>query len=134
MGLTWNIVDRSEYFLNRVSEGSMQAMEYAGEIMVQNVRDQMVNGYGEVHPHAVTGGASSQIYDTGRLYNSITAETEQQAAYIVQVSVGTDVEYAKYVHEGTYKLNGRPFIKDGVEKCQGQIEMIVADLLREALS
>lgn len=39
--------------------------------------------------------------DTGRLRNSITHTTSDNTAYI-----GTNVEYAPYVHEGTTRPNG----------------------------
>lgn len=47
--------------------------------------------------------------DTGRLRNSIThaISTDEKATYI-----GTNVEYAPYVHEGTSRHKGTPFLTD----------------------
>lgn len=50
--------------------------------------------------------------DTGRLRSSINTllyPTRQMAV------VGTNVEYARFVHEGTRKMRGRPFMKFGQE-------------------
>lgn len=49
--------------------------------------------------------------DTGRLRNSIThtIDGDDQTAVI-----GTNVEYALYVHEGTHNRPGQPFLTDAV--------------------
>lgn len=51
--------------------------------------------------------------DTGRLRGSINwwivLEGDTLVAY-----VGTNVEYAIYVHEGTSRMSGRPFLVEGV--------------------
>lgn len=44
--------------------------------------------------------------DTGRLKNSITYKVEGEKA----VHVGTNVEYAQYVHFGTVKMRENPFL------------------------
>ena len=49
------------------------------------------------------------IVDTGRLRTSITHTHDGKDAY-----VGTNVEYAPYVHNGTYKMEGRPFLTEPV--------------------
>lgn len=51
--------------------------------------------------------------DTGRLRNSITHTIDggELAAY-----VGTNVEYALYVHEGTSRRKGQPFLTDAVNQ------------------
>lgn len=51
--------------------------------------------------------------DTGRLRNSIThaIDGDEQAAYI-----GTNVEYAEYVHNGTSRRKPQPFLTDAVNQ------------------
>lgn len=44
--------------------------------------------------------------DTGRLRNSITHTTDDEAAYI-----GTNVEYAVYVEMGTVNTPAQPYLK-----------------------
>ena len=62
--------------------------------------------------------------DTGRLRASIGGGGYTGGSYPSGVgrefrnlygSIGTDVKYAIYVHEGTYRMKGRPFLKEGVE-------------------
>lgn len=49
--------------------------------------------------------------DTGRLRNSITHTIDERAAYI-----GTNVEYAPYVHNGIHGRSGQPFLTDAVSQ------------------
>lgn len=54
--------------------------------------------------------------DTGRLQGSITYEVEGTDGY-----VGSNVEYAPYVHEGTSKMAARPFLMNAIEKNKNKI-------------
>lgn len=49
--------------------------------------------------------------DTGRLRNSITHAIDASDSTAV---IGTNVEYALYVHEGTSRRKGQPFLTDAV--------------------
>ena len=60
----------------------------------------------------VKGAFHTAIFDTGNLEGSINYRVNK---YNKTVAIGTNVHYAKYVHEGTYKLHGRPFLRDGVK-------------------
>lgn len=53
--------------------------------------------------------------DTGRLRSSITWRIETDGQGIVGI-VGTNVEYAIYVHEGTRYMAGRPFLLEGLRQ------------------
>lgn len=50
----------------------------------------------------------------------------QTSAYI-----GTNVEYAGYVHEGTTRMTPNRFLKNAVEQNQSQLAEIIAKVLRE---
>ena len=67
--------------------------------------------------------------DTGRLKNSIThaIDAEEKAAII-----GTNVEYALYVHEGTRGRKGQPFLTDAVSRNIGKYQRIFEAALRNA--
>lgn len=56
--------------------------------------------------------------DTGRLRSSITWRLETESGSLVAY-VGTNVEYAIFVHEGTRYMEGRPFLVDGLEAVTG---------------
>ena len=38
------------------------------------------------------------------------------------VVVGSNVEYAEYVHNGTSKMAGRPFLREGIDKTKDQMQ------------
>lgn len=72
-----------------ISERLKRAMEIGllavGQEAVGMVREKMVTGY------------EHKVYDTGNLARSISAEVSPNAN---EVTVGTNVEYAHYVHDG----------------------------------
>ena len=67
--------------------------------------------------------------DTGNLRNSIThaVEESEEAVY-----VGTNVEYAPYVHEGTQRMAPNRFLVNAVERNQDQIKKYMEDGLKNA--
>lgn len=71
--------------------------------------------------------ADPRRIDTGRLRNSITHVTEgdEQAVYI-----GTNVEYAPYVHEGTRRMEPNRFLKNAVVNNTTQIKTYVENELK----
>lgn len=54
-----------------------------------------------------------QRIDTGNLLNSIQIRVYYRGGFPV-VRIGTDVEYAIYVHEGTVYMRPNPFLRDGL--------------------
>ena len=63
--------------------------------------------------------------DTGRLQNSITHEVEGHK----KVVIGTNVEYAGYVENGTSKMRARPYLRKALTNKQSKI----ADIFKEEL-
>lgn len=59
---------------------------------------------------------------TGTLRRSITHRITPTAAY-----VGSALEYAQFVHEGTRHMAAQPFLADGIEESRGEIEQMAAD-------
>jgi HK97 gp10 family phage protein len=51
--------------------------------------------------------------DTGNLRASITFEIQQQGSDLIG-RVGTNVPYARYVHDGTKYMRARPFLRDAL--------------------
>ena len=51
--------------------------------------------------------------DTGRLRGSINWRIVLEGGVLTAI-IGTNVEYAIYVHEGTRYMAGRPFLVEGV--------------------
>lgn len=47
----------------------------------------------------------------------------------MSVYVGTNVEYAPYVHDGTMRMSPNPFIKNAMEKHKGEYKAIIETYL-----
>lgn len=64
--------------------------------------------------------------DTGRLRNSITHETDEDAAYI-----GTNVEYAPPVEFGTIHQSAQPFLRPAATEHTSTYKRIIQDAFSE---
>lgn len=100
MPMTFNLVDHSAEILSMLNENSRMAVTAVGEKCVELTVKNMESGYGK------------PIRQTGDLMRSITKEVIDDTSVVV----GTNIKYAPYVHEGTYKMQGRPFLKDAIEQ------------------
>lgn len=122
-------VDNSDVILRRIASNSDAAMKKVSEMLVEAVQDKILYGYKDVHgnpPH-------TEIVDTGRLFDSIEAEVTRASQNAFTVSVGANTPYATYVHEGTYKLKGRPFVTDAVMSKKGEVQSILAGVLPKGI-
>lgn len=129
--------------LRTIRSNNEEAAKRAGEIAVESVQMQMLYGYKDVHgnpPH-------TEIVDTGRLFDSITAEVRKVSQNTFTVDVGTDVPYAPYVHDGYTqpaglrfqgkdgqwyttkggRIKGRPFITDGLNEARDDLENAIGN-------
>lgn len=117
--------DNSAVVLRKIGTNSQTAMRNAADMLVEAVQEKMLYGYHTPHgrpPH-------TEIVDTGRLFESIQAAVKRDSQNAFSVDVGTDVEYARYVHDGTSRVEGRPFIRDGVMGKQKELkELLSTDL------
>lgn len=69
----------------------------------------------------VEGGAKKlSPVDTGRLRASLTHRLEASPSPRY-AEVGTDVFYARFVHEGTRRMRGRPFLRNALEQSREKI-------------
>lgn len=64
--------------------------------------------------------------DTGRLRNSISHTTNDEAAYI-----GTNVEYAAYQELGTSKMAAQPYLRPAVENHVDEYKAIAERYLKD---
>lgn len=65
--------------------------------------------------------------DTGRLRNSITHAIDSGGGFAV---IGTNVEYAPYVHNGTSRTKGQPFLTKAVTDNSAKYGKIVEAALK----
>lgn len=107
------INDHSAEYLKDISNALDAALEAVGIHIEGEAKEELEN--------------TPRRIDTGNLRNSITHEVvdAEQAVY-----VGTNVEYALYVHEGTSKMAPNRFLKNAVERNKEQI----TDYIKKSLS
>lgn len=125
--VNYTFQDNSDIVLRKVGTNSRSAMDKAAEIMVESIQEKILYGYHDVHgnpPH-------TEIVDTGRLFDSIKAQVRRTSQNAYATEAGTDVPYAIYVHDGTRKLKGRPFITDGILAAQPELKEILSDELKQ---
>lgn len=118
-------IDNSANILRRMDSNCMSAMEHIAEAYVESVQYQMLYGYHT--PHGKDG--HTEILESGALFDSIQAVPHKVSQNTYGVRVGSDKDYAGHVHDGTYKLEGRPFMKDGVLNASDTVKGIVAEAL-----
>lgn len=123
-------VDNTDIILRKIGTNSREAMDQIADMLVEAVQEKILYGYHDVHgnpPH-------TEIVDTGRLFDSIDAEVTRESQNAYSLSVGANTPYAKYVHEGTYKLKGRRFVSDAVTQSTGDIKAILSDVLPNGMT
>lgn len=135
--------DNSEKAMAMLQVNARAALSAMGEEAVGAILKQMESGYSIAHKNRsnkykrVFGvrlknenynpGSHTAIRDTGTLMGSIAHAPSGE----MTEDVGTNVSYAKYVHDGTSKMEGRPFIKDGIEKGSARIKKICMAYLKK---
>lgn len=126
MAASFKVTDNSEIFLGALAAQLEDAAHELENTIIENVEWKMMYGYHE--PHGKDG--HTEIYDTGRLLQSIESEVKTDylnfngaAGFVIEVSANT--EYAMFVHQGTRKLHGRPFLVDGMKKAMPEFESTI---------
>lgn len=124
-------VDNSDVVRRGFKAQMTDAMNEVRDEALDSVLWMMMHGYST--PHGKDG--HTEIYDTGALYQSIEAKTDAVWGSGLGMTVGNNTglkvtvsgntEYASYVHQGTSKLEGRPFITDGIKRIQPTLRKIV---------
>ncbi len=66
--------------------------------------------------------------DTGRLRSSIFTIIEP-----LKATVQPRVNYAIFVHEGTFKMSSRPFMKEGADNARNEIQRIFNEEIKRIL-
>lgn len=135
--MPYTINSHIDTVMHTLTGNAPTAMQDAAEIAVEAIQNQILYGYNT--PHGKDG--HTEIVDTGRLFDSITAEVEKTSENAWTTTAGASsqagrmepVDYAVYVHEGTAKLEGRPFITDALsdETVQQRIEQAFVDDLKQ---
>ena len=106
------IEDHSSEYMNDVDAALDRALEAIGIHIEGEAKEELEN--------------TPRRIDTGNLRNSINhqVEDDEKAVY-----VGTNVEYALYVHEGTVNMAPNRYLKNAVERNQKKKKKYIEDAL-----
>ena len=120
--------DNTELILNALASATKEGAQKMADCAVDSVQYQILYGYKD--PHGKDG--HTEIVDTGALFDSIKGDVKRQSQNLYTITVGTDREYAVYVHNGTRYLKARRFITDGINRARGDMEDILRDEMKNA--
>lgn len=116
------------------------AVNRLDEQMPSDVQDQIRGQNYKIHNHIRSGRpADKSIYDLGKLYRSIQGVNNimrgdtAAPGGVFEAIVGTDVEYASYVHEGTSRIEPRPFLEDALNDHKEEYNQIIENAVKAAL-
>lgn len=134
------VEDNSAIVLSAYSKAKERALYAMGIKAVEGSVDAITGRYSI--PSAVDTGrlraSISFITDNGDSGDSgmlppVNAKPEDKldgTAPKNAVVVGSNVEYAEYVHDGTSKMTGRPFLREGIDKTKNEMEEQVKTILK----
>ena len=120
--------DNTELVLNALHSATKEGAQKMADCAVDSVQYQILYGYKD--PHGKDG--HTEIVDTGALFDSIKGDVKRQSQNLYTITVGTDRDYAVYVHNGTRYLKARRFITDGINRAKGDMEDILRDEMKNA--
>lgn len=110
--------DNSDKILTQLDGNKKAALEAMGIKAVNLILRQMQQGYGK------------PIRKTGDLQRDVSYEVENSGPNTVDV--GNTLEYGPFVHEGTYKMAARPYIRDALtgDSPQEQLQKVAEAALK----
>lgn len=111
------VVDNSAQVLAQLKGNKKVALTAMGIKAVGLTIRKMQNGYGK------------PIYKTGDLQRSISSAVNN--SHKDTVDVGSGIEYAPLVHEGTSRMAGRPFLRDALNEGSEALQNIAAAYLKQ---
>lgn len=109
MSVKVTLKDNSDKVLAQLKANKKAALTAMGVKAVNLILKQMQQGYGK------------PIRQTGDLMRDVDFEVERSGADTVDV--GNSLKYGPYVHEGTYKMAGRPYIRDALTSQNGKTQL-----------
>lgn len=113
MGSSLELVDNTELVKKASEEAIERALEAIGL---------QAEGYAKLELEN-----DPRRIDTGRLRNSITHQRQGKDTEVI----GTNVEYAEYVHEGTRRMEPNRFLRNAVTKNIDEYKQILETELKK---
>lgn len=120
MAIKVNFQSHLDVILDKAHSAMDRSGQDLSEFLVEIVQDEILYGYGK------------PIVDTGALFDSIQAEVQRASQNAYSVNAGSNLHYAKYVHNGTTKMKARPFVRSAFYKNQAKIQEVMTEPFKNA--
>jgi hypothetical protein len=129
--------DHSEAVLAQMDANVERALTAMGVKAVGLIVRQMESGYTTPHKnrtHGTTsdGGTHTAIRETGDLMRDVFYEVGNSGAGTVDV--GNSLEYGVFIHEGTSRLESRPYIRDALTNGAENLQQVASAYLKMGMS
>ncbi len=117
--------------LERNKKATLLAM---GTKAAKLIQENMRTGYKDAHFNRdlrgrVVPGMHTDIRHSGNLIGDVNYEVERSAPDTVDI--GNSLEYAHFVHDGTYFMPARPYIRDAIDKGKPVIQETVEEIMKK---
>lgn len=116
MAIQIKLIDNADKIQTKLSGNIQAALTAMGLKGVELTVNQMQTGYGR------------PIWQTGDLQRDVNFEVENSGKNTVDV--GNSLEYGPYVHEGTYKMGARPYLRDALMGGRGELKQVAEEQLK----
>lgn len=123
-------------FNKRLNPHLIDAVGECAEIIASTARDNCTPGmspYDGWHFPTKPPGIGGAPFVTGNLRDSIQAGVANSGRGKVTAVVYSNVEYSNYVHEGTIKMQARPFLLDASKEREPECVVIIKEAVEKAL-
>ena len=137
MAFRIQLSDHAEAVLTQMDANVESALTAMGIKAVGLIVRQMESGYTTPHKnrtHGTTsdGGTHTAIRETGDLMRDVSYEVGNSGAGTVDV--GHSLEYGVFVHEGTSRLESRPYIRDALTNGAEELQRVASAYLKMGMS
>ena len=140
---TIRVQNNSQLVLDALVEATERALYAIGVKAVEGSVD-AISGKYDIDPAVDTGRlrasisfvtASGEKGDSGAMSppNAQVGDRLSGKADKNSVIVGSNVEYAEKVHNGDSKMEGRPFLREGIDKTKDQMQEQVEKIFKGQL-
>lgn len=131
MRFTIRVENNSQLVISELEKATERALYAIGVKAVEGSVD-AISGRYDITPAVDTGRLRASISfitptekgDSGQPKpanaqsgDELTGTSEKNT-----VVVGSNVEYAEYVHDGTSRMEGRPFLREGIDRTKADME------------
>lgn len=123
-GFSFTLKNDVNIVTDKVNGNLDDIAETLKEKTVEWIQEKMLYGYHD--PHGPDG--HTEIVDTGATFDSVGATVKRASQNTFTVSAGVTTDYAVFVHNGTRKLKGRPFVRDPMIEHTNDIKNIMEDV------